>query len=256
MRNAAPSAFEDAPRPVVAIGNDHLVASELPRHRHRRAQLYYVLKGVATIDTAEGAWIAPPERALWIPAGVMHSVRMAGAVSSRSVWIEPEVCRERGSRCQVLKVSPLLRSLLVAAVDVPLEYDVAGRDGLIMALLLAEVMAASTVSLGVPFPRSPALARKCLDFLAAPSARDTIDVWRSELGMGRRAFTRAFRRETGLSFAVWRQRACLMAALPRLAAGEPVTAIALDIGYDSPAAFSTMFRRLLGVSPSRYRATG
>jgi AraC-like DNA-binding protein len=229
VRNASPGAFEDAPRPVVAIGNDHLVASELPRHQHRRAQFYYALKGVATIDTAEGAWIAPPERALWIPAGIVHSVRMAGAVSSRSVWIEPDVCRERGSRCQVLKVSPLLHSLLVAA---------------------------STVPLDVPFPRSPVLARKCLDFLAAPSARDTIEVWRSELGMGRRAFTRAFRRETGLSFTVWRQRACLMAALPRLAAGEPVTAIALDIGYDSPAAFSTMFRRLLGVSPSRYRTTG
>jgi AraC-like DNA-binding protein len=44
----------------------------------------------------------------------------------------------------------------------------------------------------------------------------------------------------------------LLVALPRLAAGESVTAIALDLGYDSPAAFSTMFRRLLGVPPSRY----
>ncbi|WP_139150082.1 helix-turn-helix domain-containing protein, partial [Sphingobium yanoikuyae] len=51
----------------------------------------------------------------------------------------------------------------------------------------------------------------------------------------------------------WRQQACLSAALPRLAAGEPITTIALDLGYDGPANFSTMFKRALGVSPSRYR---
>ncbi|MGV8448918.1 AraC family transcriptional regulator, partial [Pseudomonas aeruginosa] len=32
----------------------------------------------------------------------------------------------------------------------------------------------------------------------------------------------------------------------RLAGGETVTAIALGCGYQSPAAFSTMFRRVLG----------
>jgi len=70
--------------------------------------------------------------------------------------------------------------------------------------------------------------------------------------MDRRAFTRAFRKQTGLSFGAWRQQACIVVALPRLADGESVTTIALDMGYDSPAAFSTMFRRVLGVPPSRY----
>ena len=41
--------------------------------------------------------------------------------------------------------------------------------------------------------------------------------------------------------------------LPRLAAGEAVTTVALDLGYDSPAAFSTMFKRLMGIAPNRYR---
>jgi AraC-like DNA-binding protein len=70
--------------------------------------------------------------------------------------------------------------------------------------------------------------------------------------MSRRAFTRLFRRETGLTFATWRQQACLIAALPRLAAGEPVTAVAIDLGYDNPAAFTSMFKRALGSSPRAY----
>ena len=72
-------------------------------------------------------------------------------------------------------------------------------------------------------------------------------------GQGHGSFTRLFRRETGMSFADWRQQACLSVALPRLAEGVAVTAVALDLGYDSPASFSTMFKRVLGVSPSRYR---
>jgi AraC-like DNA-binding protein len=41
-------------------------------------------------------------------------------------------------------------------------------------------------------------------------------------------------------------------ALPRLAAGEAVTAVALDLGYDSVAAFTTMFRRTMGAAPRAY----
>lgn len=70
--------------------------------------------------------------------------------------------------------------------------------------------------------------------------------------MNRRTFTRLFRRETGLTFMTWRQQACLVAALPRLAAGEPVTLIAIDLGYDNPAAFTSMFKRSLGSSPRTY----
>jgi AraC-like DNA-binding protein len=72
--------------------------------------------------------------------------------------------------------------------------------------------------------------------------------------MSRRTFTRLFRRETGLSFVAWRQQACILAALPRLAQGEAITTIALDLGYDNPAAFSAMFKRILGSTPSLYRS--
>ena len=244
---------ESIPRPVLAIGHDYPASFELERHHHLRNQLLYAEKGVVAVSTPQGAWTAPPERAVWIPAGVPHSVRMVGQVSTRSVLIAPAASPDFGDRCRVVGVSPLLRQLLVAAASVPAEYEEDGRDGLVMRLLVAELAQAPVVPLSAPFPQSPALAARCHAFLERPSAHDTIDDWSHAVGLSRRAFTRAFRRETGVSFAQWRQQACLLSALPRLAAGEPVTAVALDLGYDSPAAFATMFRRLAGVPPSRYQ---
>lgn len=249
-----PDDYDATPRPIVAIGNEYPPSFELDWHSHGRGQLLYAANGVVVVSTPQGAWIAPPERAVWTPAGVPHAVRMVGAVSTRSVLIDDASARVLGVTSRVIGVSPLLRHLLIAACDIPPEYEVESRDGLVMGLLLAELARAPVVPLAVPFPSSPGLASLCHAFVEHPAPHDTIDDWCMALGMGRRAFTRAFRRETGMSLGAWRQQACLLVALPRLAAGEAVTTVALDLGYDSPAAFSTMFKRLLGISPNRYRA--
>jgi AraC-like DNA-binding protein len=55
-----------------------------------------------------------------------------------------------------------------------------------------------------------------------------------------------------MSFGGWKRQARLLFALKRLAHGDPVTAVALDAGYSSPSAFTYMFRRVLGSSPSVY----
>ena len=249
-----PDDYDQTPRPVVALGNDYPPSFELDWHSHGKGQLIYAASGVVVLSTPYGAWIAPPERAIWTPANVPHSVHMVGAVSTRSVMLDAEAAASLGSDSVVISISPLLRQLLIAACDIPAEYELGGRDAKLMDLLLAELLAAPRAALSVPFPASPKLARKCHAFLEAPAIHDTIDDWASELGMDRRAFTRLFRRETGLSFGAWRQQASILTALPRLAAGEAVTAVALDLGYASPAAFSTMFRRIVGTPPSRHVA--
>lgn len=247
-----PDDYEHIARPVVGIGNDYPPSFELAEHRHRRGQFLYAASGVATVSTPDGAWVAPPERGVWIPGGTPHAVRMVGAVQTRSVLIDPAACPTLARSCRIVGVSPLLRQLLVAAADIPVDYAEEGRDGLVMQLLVAEVDRAPVIPIAVPFPRHAMLAARCHAFMEQPHATATIDQWADGLAMNRRRFTRLFRRETGMSFAEWRQQACLSVALPRLAEGEPVTTIALDLGYDGPASFSTMFKRIVGVPPSRY----
>lgn len=253
IQHRHPDDYENVPRAVVGIGNDYPTSFELAEHSHRRGQFLYAARGVVAVSTPGGAWVAPVERGVWIPAGTPHSVRMVGAVQTRSVLVDQSASARLAETCRVVAVSPLLRQLLVAAAEVPAEYDEGGRDGLVMDLLVAEICRAPVIPILVPFPRHAALAQRCHRFLESPRAGETIDDWSHALAMNRRRFTRLFRRETGMSFAEWRQQACLSVALPRLASGDSVTAIALDLGYDGPGNFSTMFKRLVGVTPSRYR---
>lgn len=259
MRNLGYSTeYDSVPRPVVAIGNEYPAGYSSPPHSHRRSQLLYGASGLMTVSTRHGAWVVPPERAVWLPAGEVHDVQMTqGPVSTRSVYVWPQAIQGLPRQCQVLGMTPLMRSLLLEAVDLPLHYDPDGRDGLVMALLLQEARRLPVLPLSLPFPRDRRLARRCRRLLERPTPHDTIENWSEALQMSRRAFTRHFRAQTGMSFGAWRQQACLFAALPRLAAGAAVTVVALDLGYDSPAAFTSMFRRALGAPPSRYfRAAG
>lgn len=136
----------------------------------------------------------------------------------------------------------------------PADYDPEGRDGLVMRLLLQELARAPALPLHAPLPRMQGLAALCARFLRAPDIHATPAHWAQQLHTSPRSFTRLLRRETGLSFGAWRRQVCLMAALSRLAAGASVTTVALDLGYDSPGAFSTMFRRQLGRAPSAFLA--
>ena len=245
-------ALQDAGRPVVAMAATYVSGSVGTRHSHRRAQLLHALSGVMTVITGEGSWVVPPQHALWLPSGVVHQSRCWGDVALRTLYVEPEAAGGLPATCRLLEVSPLLRALINEAVTLPIEYDVAGRDGQVMGLALTEIGRMPALPLSAPMPRDRRLARICEAILRDPGNDQDLEHWARVGGLGRRTLTRLFRQETEMSFAEWRQQVRLMEALTRLAAGEPVTTVALDLGYDSPSAFSAMFRRIMGISPREY----
>ena len=221
-------------------------------HRHRRAQLVYASSGVMTIRTPHGIWIVPPDRALWIPPAVDHEIGMAGAVTMRTLYIEPGAARGLPDVCAVVAVSGLLRELILRAVEMPLLYDENGADGRVAGLIFDELRALSSLPLHLPSPRDSRLQRLCAAVRRRPADDRTLAAWGREVGASARTLARLFRDETGLTFGRWRAQARLLAALGRLAGGEKVTTVALDLGYDSPSAFTALFRRHFGVPPSRY----
>lgn len=251
MRNTSIDTLDSTPRPVIAIGTDYPDGYLLRRHQHRRAQLLYGSTGVMKVSTGQGDWVVPPQQAVWIPPQVEHEVLMLG-VSTRSFYIEPSAAPASRASCEVISVSPLLRQLLIEAVEMPLAYEEQGRDGVLVTLALLEIGQARALPLHIPLPQDSRLLARCQAFLQRPDIHQSPQDWARDLYVSERSFSRFFREQTQMSFGQWRQRACVMLALSRLASGEPITRIALDLGYESPAAFSTMFRRLIGQAPSQF----
>lgn len=249
MRNVPLASIDATPRAVIALGTDYAPGTLLDTHSHRRAQFLYGATGLMEVGTDDGAWVVPPHSGVWIPAGKPHRVRMLG-VSTRSLYIEPKAVPRHGATCEVLAVSPLLRQLLLDAVELPAFYDLRGRDGLLVSFVLHEVGRAETQPFFAPLPADVRLAALCIAFLHEPDVHDPPSRWADHLNRSERSFSRFFRAQTGMSFGDWRQQACLLVAMAQLAAGKSVTTVALALGYDSPGAFSTMFRRQLGRSPS------
>ncbi len=223
-------------------------------HKHPRAQLLYCTSGVMSVQTEEGAFLVPPQRALWLPADLVHEVICRSKVSARMLYVDQNARPNMPTRCRVLEVTDFLRALIVEATTFPHDYQVDGREARIVELLLDEVELMPAAPLFAPLPADQRLAKVCRAMLRQPSQTDDLKEWAQKAGVSRSTLARLFRREAGMSFGEWRQRLRLLEAMSRLAAGHPVTTVAMDVGYHSPSAFTAMFRRTFGTTPTEYFA--
>ena len=242
-------------RPVVALKDEYPAGFVDPSHSHSRAQLLFASSGVMSVVTAGASFVVPPQRAVWVPAGADHEVSCRGPVSLRTLYIDPAI--ETGlAGCRVIEVSDFLKALILEVMRFAADYDEGAREGRIVRLLLDEIAASPGAPFQAPMPADPRLLRVCRAILADPSDPRDLDEWAGLAAMGRRTFTRAFRQETGMGVATWRQQVRLMEALSLLAAGRSITSVAFDVGYESPSAFTAMFHRAFGVPPSLYIMRG
>lgn len=238
-------------RPVIALQDEYPAGFVDPMHSHDHVQILYASAGVMSVRTPETSFVIPPQRAVWLPAGMRHEVACRGPVSLRTLYL-PSAPDEEVRMCRVFEVSNLLKSLILEVVDFPPLYDIAGREGRIIGLLLDEIERMPNAPYQVSMPSDPRLLRVCNAILGDPSDPRDIDDWANLAAMGRRTFTRSFKHETGMGLAVWRQQVRLMEALSLLAAGASITQVTYEVGYDSPSGFAAMFRRAFGVPPSQY----
>jgi AraC-like DNA-binding protein len=251
-RSTNPADYQSVPRPVAAMPKDFADGDTIPPHQHRRAQLIYAATGVMRVTTGTGAFVVPPQRALWMPPGVVHALRMEGAVAMRTLYIEPGAAKGMPGDCAVVEVSALLRALILAAMDEPVLYDRSGRGGLIFRLILRELRAAPQLKLSIALPRDARLLRLCGSVLKDPGSDTTLDNWADKVGASTRTLARLFQRETGMRFTAWRAQARMVEALSLLSAGTPVAQVASRLGYRSASAFSQVFRRTLGKTPRQF----
>lgn len=225
----------------------------LAEHQHDWGQLSYAAHGVLKVATAQGTWIVPPHRAAWIPAGIRHQEEFRARGTLRNLYFASGVCRGMPADCAAIEISPLLRELIVHSAELG-ALDVRERESLYLAkVLLSQLLQMPrSAAQPLPMPRDSRALAVALRLSSNPSDDADLATWAGRVGASKRTLQRAFISETRISFARWRQRARLLAAVERLSAGESVTDTALDVGYASVSAFVSSFRREFGVSPGRF----
>jgi AraC-like DNA-binding protein len=252
------------PRPVVTIGASGIDAAsfdtadldrkEMDFHRHDKGQLLLLLRGVFTSEVEGGLWIAPPQSAIWVPAGVLHRISAAGTIECYIAYIDSGVAANLPSKCCTISTTPLLRELVIRSASFPMLYAEGGMETHLVTLLLDEFSIAPTGNLHLPMPTDVRLRKIAQAIMEDPADRGTVRTWARRVGLSERTLARLLVQETGMSFGRWRRQLHIILAVKWLSTGTSVQQVADGLGYESAGNFVTMFRKALGTSPGRYIA--
>jgi AraC-like DNA-binding protein/quercetin dioxygenase-like cupin family protein len=241
---------------VYMVANTYKKGVRLDTHMHREAQLVYAAKGTMQVTTPKGRWLVPPDRAVWVPARLEHSIDVLADIEMRTLyfdlaWLKRERRSESLNSEFVVRVSPLLHQAILALFDARKQPE---RTGLLIRLAILELHHAEDSATFIPLPHDPRCRRAADIVLGDPTAAHEIEALAQKVGTSARTLSRLFSSETQLSFKSWCQRARIAAAIERLSmeADVSVKQLASELGYASMPAFSHAFRQVTGKTPTQF----
>ena len=252
-RSTDPRDYQRVGRPLGVMATTFPAGFVVAEHRHERAQLIHALSGVIELHVGRTLWLVRRSARYGCRRGWRTRCwRAARSACTPSMSGRSPARRNSPGAARVM-VSPLLRELIVRAAGLPLLYDERGREGRLMAVLLDEL----EWSREQPWPcptRGPTPGKNLPGAAGEPGRPSRAGGVGALRGGVLADPGTAVSLRAGSDLRPLAPPGAPAAALPRLAAGEAVARIAVDLGYQTPSAFSAMFRRLTGSTPSRYFA--
>ncbi len=201
------------------------------------------------VHSGQSLWLIPPHFALWIPALVRHRIYMPGAVSMRTLYLRRGIVANLAKCCSVLLVRPLLRELILEAVQLGRLENRNGLHRCMRDLIASQLDNATPVPTFINLPREPRAAAVARGVLNDLTRADTLSALCAEVGVSPRTIQRLFGKEVGTSFESWRRQARLTKSVELLAAGKTIKDVAYQVGYRQSATFVELFRRTFGLPP-------
>ncbi|MEG0193207.1 MAG: helix-turn-helix transcriptional regulator [Stenotrophomonas sp.] len=221
------------------------------RHQHARGQLLGAHTGLLRIEAGDTHWLLPAGHVAWLPPRHPHALFSIGRFDGWSLYFSAETCTDLPTVPRIFQPSDLLR----VAVPRALQWSGQALDAVqqrLAGVISDEIAASTSLPLALPQPSDRRLRRIASALARAPHDTRTVEDWAAASGLSSRSLARRWQAETNMTLTHWRQRLRVLLALPRLLAGEPVTTVALSLGYDTPSSFIAVFKREMGVTPARY----
>jgi AraC-like DNA-binding protein len=234
------------------VPSEYAHADVIEPHSHPWHQLTFASQGVVTVRTREGSWVVPTHRGVWVPARTRHRLEMSGKVSLRALYVAPSLSTSLPDKCCVVAISPLMRELILRVSELKGLKSHLPLHAHLVPVMLDHLQMMESDPIHLPLPRDGRAKRIVSLLQGEPSDRRPLEELARSAGGSKRTIERLFKAETGLGFGKWRQQFRLGQALRLLAAGQAVTSVALDVGYESPSAFISAFRMTFGHTPGEY----
>jgi AraC-like DNA-binding protein len=247
--------LESLPREVFVRQQYMPAKNYFPPHKHDWHQLLYAASGVLTVDVIGEKLFIPPENVVWLPCGCQHSVSTEYGAELKSLYIDDKYQQLSTEKSLVLKISPMLKALILEISTFDVEYSLSGYENEVISLMLNTLPRLKHVTDHLPWPTSLDLLTMCNQLYEQPGDKKTTLMLAKNLAMSKRTLERKFHRETGMTLQAWNLRLRFLKAIELLSTGHSITNIALDLGYSSPSPFIYMFRKISGMSPGEYLAS-
>jgi len=222
-------------------------------HHHVWYQLMYASKGVLNVEYQNQIMLVPPQKAIWLPPNCHHRVRVPMGAHFHSVYFRPDVVAELGDESKVLSITALVRELILAVGELTHFENTLDDKGLRLTQVLIDQLSLQEDSaLSLLIPSDKRLNKLVSAIIQTPCNALNLEQWSKELGLSSRTISRLFNKDVGMGFKEWRQKVRLLEAINLLEQGLSVTQVALDVGYQSPSAFTYAFKQVFKTNPVRY----
>lgn len=225
----------------------------ISHHAHGEHQLVYASTGVISVATSEGTWIAPANRAIWIPSGASHQHRAYGPTRFHGIGLSTTHNPLGVDVPAVLEVSPLLRELIIHYTENSGAAEEPRRRQRLLTVLIDQLAVSSQQPIRLPASRDPRLVEACKMVEENLSVTIDFEDVAKACRTSSRTLSRLFRDEMRMSYVQWRTQLRLYHALRLLADGLQVGTVAHRCGWNSASTFVEVFRRTYGHTPGGRR---
>lgn len=232
---------------------EHTKKHLTPWHQHDAGQLYWLNRGMITLETPVQQGALTPGCIGWFPPHVAHRACAFGHMTGFILYLTAEYCRELPTAPQIFSANRLLQALVERIANLNATSLTAQHLRLVQ-VLIDELSSAPTAPSHLPMPQDNRALKVAREILENPADPRPQSQWADYGGLSARTLSRLFLAQTGLNFAHWRQQARLLRSMELLAKGDPVGNVATACGYENVSAYIAVFRQRFGITPGGYFA--
>ncbi|MBB1148978.1 MULTISPECIES: helix-turn-helix transcriptional regulator [unclassified Myroides] len=244
--------LEEINQEVIGLASD-LVQHDSGFHSHAlHAQLLYAPSGCMTLLTHKQQVILPPQKLMFIPAGLEHRVTFRNVVAYRSIYLDIRQIDVTDLGLEVRLVSPLFAEVIERICWWEWQGTYTASQQNILAVFWDEFHQAQRESYVLEIPTDYRLQAVMDAFMLEKRVPPFLHELAQDVGASEKTISRIFKRETKMSYQAWRQQWRLYRAIELLAENTSISEVSDQLAFSSDSAFIEFFKNHTGITPAKY----